>query len=820
MRGQQRAPSHGRTAICWLFPLMVSDRWCRNGSPMQNSSGRKLTRPVIRKGRSKLRTARAVLLVAVVSACHETHPSNVPQSHRAAKRHAAQGSTTASGEDERGSPAELQLSRSRATIALCRLYSERDLDHDRRITVIDERARCGQEECPSQPVIHLADRVIHLGSLAQVSQLASDLADGILQPSPMVHLRLEETLDDPVSYLARRIQSRYWPALTRRIAPSGDALWLALGDEKQGTATTRDVELCVPGREPQREKSRDALRYLYVPEGDHRSLMLYGRSQEPARIAVGTVPRSAASQWVQERDRDGSHGLLALALDSDGKPLPFLVPGGRFNEMYGWDSFFITWGLLEDEANSQLARAMLRHQLYELKHYGKVLNANRTYYLTRSQPPFLTALTKLVGGRSGSGAAGNVTPSRQDAELIAQAHVAAEDEYHRIWGSTPHRTSLCDGDVCLSRYYGEGKGQPSEVEPGHFQAMYQAHAIKHGHCPPLPHAEPTQKALAALLDCTRHLEAAYVRGTLSDPELDAHFTHDRCVRESGHDTTFRWHVDGQERCTDFVTVELNSLLLRYELDLAEVRNSSQNPAEAARWCARAKRRAQLMKRYLWDPDAQLFFDYNVATDERSHYLSATTLFPLWGAASPLCAPQLLTDTERDALVSSALVRLEAPGGLLATDPQAVSGITPPQVLVDRAGHLEFVEQVRQWEAPNGWAPHQMIAWAALKQAGYEAEAQRLIYRWLFTIVSNAARFHGTVPEKFDVVARSHRVFAEYGNVNTDFSYIAQEGFGWMNASFLVGLGMLSPTLRSRLEALEPPEAVFAELPRASQTPDP
>lgn len=79
---------------------------------------------------------------------------------------------------------------------------------------------------------------------------------------------------------------------------------------------------------------------------------------------------------------------------------------------------------------------------------------------------------------------------------------------------------------------------------------------------------------------------------------------------------------------------------------------------------------------------------------------------------------------------------------------------------------------------------------------------------MHAITRNATDFNGTVPEKFDVIKRSHNVFAEYGNVGTKFSYITKEGFGWMNASYQCGLGMLPEDLRLSLERLVPPERVF------------
>ena len=69
-------------------------------------------------------------------------------------------------------------------------------------------------------------------------------------------------------------------------------------------------------------------------------------------------------------------------------------------------------------------------------------------------------------------------------------------------------------------------------------------------------------------------------------------------------------------------------------------------------------------------------------------------------------------------------------------------------------------------------------------------------------------YNGTIPEKYDVVNRTHEVFVEYGNVGTEFAYITREGFGWMNASYQVGLRLLLPEMRGPLERLVPPEWLF------------
>jgi len=99
---------------------------------------------------------------------------------------------------------------------------------------------------------------------------------------------------------------------------------------------------------------------------------------------------------------------------------------------------------------------------------------------------------------------------------------------------------------------------------------------------------------------------------------------------------------------------------------------------------------------------------------------------------------------------------------------------------------------KQWDYPNGWAPHQMMIWTGLKQYGFEEEVQELTYRWLWMITRNAVDYNGVIPEKYDVVSTTHKVFAEYGNVGTEFDYITTSGFGWMNASYQLGLNLLSP----------------------------
>ncbi|CAM5231784.1 trehalase family glycosidase [Rhodanobacter lindaniclasticus] len=140
-----------------------------------------------------------------------------------------------------------------------------------------------------------------------------------------------------------------------------------------------------------------------------------------------------------------AEGLLYL-------PRAYVVPGGQFNEMYGWDSYFIQLGLLAD-GRVALARDMTDNMLFEVAHYGGVLNANRTYYLTRSQPPFLS---RMIGDVLA--APGAFTDEAERHAWLVHAYPLAVANY-RIWTRPEHRA----GDTGLARYFDLGAGPVPEM---------------------------------------------------------------------------------------------------------------------------------------------------------------------------------------------------------------------------------------------------------------------------------------------------------------------------------------------------------------------
>jgi alpha,alpha-trehalase len=410
-----------------------------------------------------------------------------------------------------------------------------------------------------------------------------------------------------------------------------------------------------------------------------------------------------------------------------------------------------------------------------VRYYGKIPNANRSYYLTRSQPPFLTSIIRAVYEAGGA-----------DKAWLASALKTAMTEYQDVWLGKDRLVKT--GQYELSRYYDAGNGPCPEVEPGHYDEKIQ----------PWLKQVVAARPSAGELTPYRFLNEYLYCGEYADLKADGltlaeFFKHDRAVRESGHDTTHRF----DDRTADFVTVDLNSLLYKYETDFAELIETqfggklpgvSGERAEATFWRAQAAKRKTAMLALMWDERRGYFFDYDFANKQRSAYISATGLWPLWAKMLDANNPAELKMAQRTAKFAGG--KLEQFAGLAATAEESVESARR--------------HDGRQWDYPYGWAPHQMLAWQGLKNYGLDADAGRLAYRWLHCIAKNAHDFNGTIPEKYNVVTGSHDVFVEYGNVGTKFSYIAPEGFGWMNASFEAGMKFLSPEQLADLHNLRPP----------------
>ena len=405
---------------------------------------------------------------------------------------------------------------------------------------------------------------------------------------------------------------------------------------------------------------------IYVPHSDHLALNYYihiAATRPHLRLEVVRLPETITPAYV--KSINDKPGILSLALRTEWDPReksnclrgnPFIVPGGRFNEMYGWDSYFEVLGLLCD-GFVDISKSMVENFVYQIHHYGKILNANRTYYLTRSQPPFLTDMILVVYERMAKDGFVVFGGSEEKAKRwLRLCFCAAIKEYKTVWMAEPRFVP----QTGLSRFYGQGLGMPPETEQSHFNVILAPFAEKRG------------------LDI-QTFSVLYNNGTIQEPELDAYFMHDRAVRESGHDTTYR--LEG--RCAFLNPVDLNCLLYQYELDIGrvirdyfddsfeydplfckhlmdmiidstastyshvmeeEVIESAASELEAlniSNCCTKytdkslnyyqaAERRRESMERYLWNEEIGMYFDYDFETGTQTAYESMNGVFyPLW-----------------------------------------------------------------------------------------------------------------------------------------------------------------------------------------------
>ena len=465
------------------------------------------------------------------------------------------------------------------------------------------------------------------------------------------------------------------PAGTRDILKYIDQTWRVL--------TRSNRTLPTAAVDPKFHPLPDGRWPVYVPPNENLQKV---KSELRAEIPEAGFKTLAIRALPSNINTLTEQGLLYL-------PRPYVVPGGRFNEMYGWDSYFIQVGLLRDH-DLDHAKDMADNFLYQVKNYGgKVLNANRTYYLNRSQPPFLTQMVLDVYNKI------------KDKKWLADALPEIE-KYYQLWSTEPHFTP----ETGLARYWDFGEGPAPEVLSAernsegldHYQLVkqyYKTHEVKD-------------------YDVSQYFDRA------TDQLTPLFYKGDRSMRESGFDPSNRFgpfNID----IIHYNPVCLNSLLYLMETQTAEILEVLDRKAEAGAWHERARTRAERVNRLMWDETDGLYYDYDFVTKQRRHYPFLTTFYPLWAG---------FASKEQAARVEKNLPLFERQGGL--------------QTSTHRSGN--------QWDAPFGWAPLQMIAVEGLRRYGYNEDAERISMKWLSLIHRDFLR-RGYIVEKYDVVKGSSDV---------------------------------------------------------------
>jgi alpha,alpha-trehalase len=205
------------------------------------------------------------------------------------------------------------------------------------------------------------------------------------------------------------------------------------------------------------------------------------------------------------------------------------------------------------------------------------------------------------------------------------------------------------------------------------------------------------------------------------------------------------------------------------------------------WTKKANQRKQLANTYLWNEEKRIYFDYNITLERKSEFISTTTFIPLW-AKTP-------SKEQAKKLVKTAIPLLKKQRGIAASTKKS-------------AGIVSTKRPQSQWNFPNGWAPHQMLIWKGLLHYNDKEEVQELGYRWLFMVTKNTVDYSETIPEKYDVVSATQKVFAEDGNIGTDFEHITEKCYGWLNATYQYGLTLVNKEYKQLLNNLINPHKLF------------
>jgi alpha,alpha-trehalase len=296
-------------------------------------------------------------------------------------------------------------------------------------------------------------------------------------------------------------------------------------------------------------------------------------------------------------------------------PAAYIVPGGRYQEFYYWDTYFTMVGLKADGQQAMID-SMIANFVSLIERYGHIPNGTRTYYLSRSQQPYFALMLDLSDDRD---------------PALARRRLAALKSEYAYWmdgagctgadGACRHVVRMPDGSL-LNRYW-DARDTPRDES----------------------YAEDVSTSAAAA------------------PRPPAEVDRDlRAGAESGWDFGSRWLADGHTlstiHTTDIVPVDLNSLIWSMERSIAERCTALNDKACAEDFARRAETRRAAIQKYLWSDKDQHFVDYDRRKGAPTPILSAAMLMPLFvGLATAEQARITARVTES---------RLLAPGGLRTT----------------------------------------------------------------------------------------------------------------------------------------------------------
>lgn len=384
-------------------------------------------------------------------------------------------------------------------------------------------------------------------------------------------------------------------------------------------------------------------------------------------------------------------------------PFPYIVPGGRFREIYYWDSYFTMLGL-ELSGRYDLIENMIKNFAYLIKQVGHIPNGNRTYYLSRSQPPFFSLMVSLL-------------VSIRDASVWVEYLPALEKEYE---------------------FWMDGSAQLTEKNPAYRRVVKMPDGSilnRYWDDNPTPRPEAYMEDL--------HL------ATASAKDVTTIYRHIRAAAESGWDFSSRWFADQQNmqtiQTTDLVPVDLNCLLVHLETALWNGYTQINDHGRAEAIFKRSTERKRAIQTFCWNEVNGYYHDYHFHLQQTTFNITMAGCFPLFMG---------IADQQQSILVAKlAEEKLLGEGGMLTTT----------------------LQTGQQWDAPNGWAPLQWIAYKGFTDYGHHALAKKIATTWI-SLNERTYTSTGKMMEKYNVV-----------DINTKAGggeYPNQDGFGWTNGVYL------------------------------------
>lgn len=429
---------------------------------------------------------------------------------------------------------------------------------------------------------------------------------------------------------------------------------------------------------------------------------------------------------VLRRDPDKIvEGSSLLAL-----PYPYIVPGGRFREIYYWDSYFTMLGLKESGEFAMIEN-MIKNFAYLIHKYGHIPNGNRTYYLGRSQPPFFAAMVNLLAEIKG--------------DSIYPTYLSSLEKEYKYWmeGSTSIKAGqafrrvvrLKDGTV-LNRYWDD--------IPAPRQESYREDI------------ETVNTVIKSWHESIASRTANSSGSNTSAKQREKIYRHLRAGAESGIDFSSRWFLDNKNlitiHTTDFIPPDLNALLYNLELTISKAKKKQGDEIFSNEYRRKAMRRQKAIQKYCYSDITGFYYDYDFIRQQKSKAVTPAGMYPFFFFES---IPGKAIIGKMTSTLKNNLLK---PGGIVTSR----------------------YNTGEQWDAPNGWPPLQWMTIGALEKIGQKELAKEIASRWIQLNI-RVYKETGKLMEKYDV--------ADIKRLAGGGEYPSQDGFGWTNGVLLKLIAM-------------------------------